>query len=127
MDAGLAEAAAFGMGFKGEGSCKCRTPNEQNLIVPNCRNFGSLFSPIPSSFWSTVACLPDPLRMENAKMTRQNSRLTVLWPREGGTPVGDATDSDQSPPVSIDSIFCKRLYLFNPGTKNANITYLKLL
>lgn len=33
MDAGLAEAAAFGMGFKGAGSCKCRTAYE--IIVPN--------------------------------------------------------------------------------------------
>ena len=47
-------------------------------------------------------------------MARQNSRLTVLWPRDSETPVGDATDSDQLPPVSIDSIFCKRLYLFTP-------------
>ena len=72
-------------------------------------------------FWSFVTCLPDPLRMEDAKMARQNSRLTVLWPRDSETPVGDATDSAQLPPVSIDSIFCKRLYLFNPDWHEESI------
>lgn len=39
----------------------------------------------------------------------QNSLLTLLWPRD--TARGDDTDSDHSPPVSMVSIFCRRLYL----------------
>ena len=110
MDAGLAEAAAFGMGFKGAGSCKCRTAYE--IIVPN-EEKAACFVQFHQFL---VICHMSPRSFKDGgrKMARQNSRLTVLWPRDSETPVGDATDSDQLPPVSIDSIFCKRLYLFTP-------------